>query len=219
MGQLGVNLDKFKNHKSVSELGKLDESNIPDFVTEVQSLTFTPEEVGDAWILGYFIMNGNNGNGFHARMQSYETGQSEVDTPSSQTTDLLRLSRQWDGSDELAFAIQTVERLDSVSYTVDIDADTFTNTNLGYDAEARVISFVSMITEECVGGDPDSLLQINEWTINCIMNDNFDPGIINTHESAQISLKTKYPIFPGGILEASISTKNGSTDSKIVLVQ
>ena len=213
-----LNLDKFKNHNTISTPTIIDIGTIPDWVTEVQSLSFNPDEAGDAWILGYFIMDANTGCcGQHIRMQVYETGKTQEDHPPTQTTDLLRQNRQWDGSGEHEWTIQTVENLKAVSYTADIDADVV-GTNAAHNAEFRTLAFVSMITEECVGGDSGNNIEVKEWTINCINNDYLDPGMINTHEVAEVLLKTQYPIFPGGLLVVSISADNGDTASKTVLV-
>jgi len=155
--------------------------------------------------------------GHHTRMQLYENGQVQVDQPPTQTTDLLQQNRHWDGEGEHEWSIQTVENLDAGTYTVDIDADSaFSNTN--NDAEDRLLVAVSMITEECVGGDSGNNIEVKEWTINCINNDYLDPGMINTHEVAEVLLKTQYPIFPGGLLMVSITADNGDTASKTVLV-
>jgi len=52
----------------------------------------------------------------------------------------------------------------------------------------------------------------------CINYDNFEPGIINTHEVAEVLFKLQNPIFAGGILEISISTDNGETASESIVV-
>ncbi len=53
-----------------------------------------------------------------------------------------------------------------------------------------------------------------EWTINCIMYDDFEPGILNHNEVAEIMLKLDYPIFANGFLEISISSDNGNSVTK-----
>jgi len=212
-----MNLDNFKEYKFISSPEIRDVGAFPDFVTEVQSLSFDVEEKSDVWVLGYFIMDGGGTGGHHTRMQLYENGQVQVDQPPTQTTDLLQQNRHWDGEGEHEWSIQTVENLDAGTYTVDIDADSaFSNNN--NDAEDRLLVAVSMITEECVGGDSGNNIEVKEWTINCINNDYLDPGMINTHEVAEVLLKTQYPIFPGGLLMVSISADNGDTASKTVLV-
>ena len=107
--------------------------------------------------------------------------------------------------------------MDAGTYSVDIDADSaFSGVN--NDAEDRLLAAFSMITEECIGGDSGGNLQINEWTINCINYDNYEPGILNTHEVAEILFKLEYPIFPDGLLETTISHESGITETKTVLV-
>lgn len=212
-----MNLDKFKEYKFISSPEIRDVGAFPDFVTEVHSLSFDVEEKSNVWVLGYFIMDGGGTGGHHTRMQLYENGQIQVDQPPTQTTDLLQQNRHWDGAGEHEWTIQTVENLDAGTYTVDIDADSaFSNTN--NDAEDRLLAAFSMITEECLGGDSGDNLLSNAWTINCINYDNFEPGIINTHEVAEVLFKLQNPIFAGGILEISISTDNGETASESIVV-
>jgi len=216
-----LNLDKFMSQKSISSPEVRDIGLSPDWVTQVQSLSFTPDEAGDVWVLGYFISDISTNSGgtasIHARMQVYETGKTQEDQPPTQTTDLLQQNRFWDNDGSHEWTIQTVEYFGPTSYTADIDADVV-GTITTIDAIYRVISFVSMITEECVGGDSGNNFEVNEWTINCINNDYLDPGLINTHEVAEVLLKTQYPIFPGGLLEVSISADNGETQVKSKLI-
>jgi len=72
-------------------------------------------------------------------------------------------------------------------------------------------------SEKCLDGT-STIIQVNEWTINCVMSDYFEPMIINPQESAEILTKLKYPIFSNGFLEISITTDNGSTDTKSTTV-
>ena len=46
------------------------------------------------------------------------------------------------------------------------------------------------------------------------MYDDFEPGILNPNEVAEIMLKLDYPIFTNGFLEFSISTDNGNSVTK-----
>ena len=212
-----LNLDKFQTHRYVADSLLLDIGTTPDYLTKVQTLSFTPEEETDVWTLGYFIMDSGDQERFLARMQVYETGKTQIDQPPTQTADRYQQNENWDNSGEHEWALQKVKKLETKSYTADIDASVPGGFTV-FDAEYRVLSFVSMITEECVGGDSGSNIQVNEWTINCINNDYLEPGVINTHEVAEILLKLQYPIFPGGLLEVSISATNGETESKTVLV-
>lgn len=212
-----MNLDKFKEYEFISSPEIRDVGAFPNFVTEVQSLSFEVEEKNDVWILGYFIMDAGNGGGQHTRMQLYENGQVEADQPPTQTSDLLRENSAWDGEGELEWSIQTVENLDAGTYTVDIDSDAAASST-NNDAENRLLAAFSMITEECIGGDSGGNLLINEWTFNCINYDNYEPGILNTHEVAEVIFKLEYPIFPGGFLEVSVTHENGNTESKNVFV-
>ena len=68
-------------------------------------------------------------------------------------------------------------------------------------------------SERCVDGT-STLIATNEWTINCIMSDYFEPGIINPNETAEILTKLMYPIFVNGLLEVSISTNNGNVSNQ-----
>lgn len=68
-------------------------------------------------------------------------------------------------------------------------------------------------SERCVGGT-SNIIEVGEWTINCIIYDNFEPGIINPNEVVEVLLKLEYPIFANGFIEISISTDNGNSVTK-----
>lgn len=68
-------------------------------------------------------------------------------------------------------------------------------------------------SQKCVDGK-SYIIEAGEWTINCIMYDDFEPGILNPNEVAEIMLKLDYPIFTNGFLEFSISTDNGNSATK-----
>ena len=68
-------------------------------------------------------------------------------------------------------------------------------------------------SERCVDGT-STLIAVNEWSINCIMSDNFEPGIINPSETVEILTKLMHPIFVNGFLEVSISTNNGNVSNQ-----
>ncbi len=68
-------------------------------------------------------------------------------------------------------------------------------------------------SERCVDGT-STLIAVNEWSINCIMSDYFEPGIINPSETVEILTKLMHPIFVNGFLEVSISTNNGNVSNQ-----
>ncbi len=68
-------------------------------------------------------------------------------------------------------------------------------------------------SQKCVDGK-SFIIEAGEWTINCIMYDDFEPGILNPNEVAEVMLKLDYPIFTNGFLEFSISTDNGNSATK-----
>jgi len=214
-----LNLDKLKYHNSFSTPTLKDIGTIPNWVTEVQTLDFTPEEAGEVWILGYFISDTlpNSFEAYHARMQVYEMGETQEDQPPTQTQDLYLQNREWDNTEAHEWTIQTVESFDSTTYTADIDADAESG-DPDINAVFRTLSFISMVSQECVGGDTGINLEVGEWTINCIKNDNLDPDIINKNEDAEILLKLEHQIFTDGLLEVSIATKNGETQVRSVVI-
>jgi archaellum component FlaF (FlaF/FlaG flagellin family) len=70
---------------------------------------------------------------------------------------------------------------------------------------------------------PDTLIFIpdiepTEWAIAEIITDFFDPRIVNEGEYAQAIGELSYPIFPGGLLEITISSDNGKVDSDSIIV-
>jgi len=62
----------------------------------------------------------------------------------------------------------------------------------------------------CVDGTSNNIA-VNEWTINCIKFDYFDPDIVNPNESPEILTKLKYPLFTNSLLNISVSTDKGIT--------
>lgn len=56
------------------------------------------------------------------------------------------------------------------------------------------------------------------WTINQILPNVFDPGIINTQEEAQVVARLSYPIFSNGFLQISINSDNGRVESDSIIV-
>ena len=216
-----MNLDKFQKHNLFSSPSPINIGTVPDWVTEIVSLDFTPDEAGDVWVLGYFIGDRIPDGAFldyHARMQVYETGKTQVDQPPSQTNDLYRQNEPSDNTGEQEWSIQTVEHFEPIMYTADIDADvTSTGVSFMY-AEYRTLGFVSLITDECVGGDSGNNILVNEWTFNCIMPDELDSGILNPGESGELLLKLGNQIFPDGEIEIVIATENGQTVSKSIVV-
>lgn len=62
----------------------------------------------------------------------------------------------------------------------------------------------------CSGGT-SKIIEINEWTINCIKFDYFEPKVINPYESSELLTKLQYPVFVNGLLEISVSTDKGIT--------
>lgn len=69
--------------------------------------------------------------------------------------------------------------------------------------------------QKCVGGDSDDISS-NEWMINCIMHDYFEPGIINSQEEAEILVRLEYPMFANGVIEVSLSSENGHSTSQTI---
>jgi hypothetical protein len=61
-------------------------------------------------------------------------------------------------------------------------------------------------------------IDTKEWAISKINNDVLDPRILNYQESAQIIGELSYPIFPGGLLEITLSSDNGKINNDSVIV-
>jgi len=68
-------------------------------------------------------------------------------------------------------------------------------------------------SHKCIDGK-SYIIEPSEWTINCIMYDDFEPGILNHNEVAEVMLKLEYPVFTNGFIEFSISTDNGNSVTK-----
>jgi len=84
-------------------------------------------------------------------------------------------------------------------------------------------SYTFQVTEfpriiNCVSDSPGDNIEVGEWTVNYIINDNQDPQILNANECAAITAKLSNPISPNGLLIITISTDKGiiSSQSQIV---
>ncbi|NIQ14483.1 MAG: hypothetical protein GTO02_08795, partial [Candidatus Dadabacteria bacterium] len=69
----------------------------------------------------------------------------------------------------------------------------------------------------CAGGNSDNIA-INEWTINCVKFDYFEPGIVNQGESPEILTKLEYPLFTNGEVTVFVSTNNGVSTSQTTTI-
>ncbi len=84
-----------------------------------------------------------------------------------------------------------------------IRADSTGDWNVGYQA-------VELLrTEVCVGGSAANDILAEEWTINCIVRDYLDPGILNPTESFEVILKLQNTIAAGGSVEITLASDNG----------
>ncbi len=72
-------------------------------------------------------------------------------------------------------------------------------------------------SERCVDGT-SSIIAVNEWTINCIISDYFEPDVVNPNESPEILTKLQYPLFTNGLLNISVSTDKGITVNQTTTV-
>ena len=78
-----------------------------------------------------------------------------------------------------------------------------------------VVEFSQTIA--CAGGTSNNIA-INEWTINCIKFDYFEPDVVNPNESPEILTKLQYPLFANGLLNISVSTDKGITTNQTTTV-
>lgn len=76
---------------------------------------------------------------------------------------------------------------------------------------------ISWIEYEVPGGDRIvGDLDASQWSIVQIKNDNQDPGMINSGESAIGFAKLSYPLYEEGILRIVLVTEKGSTGSNVI---
>ncbi len=68
-------------------------------------------------------------------------------------------------------------------------------------------------SHQCIGGT-SNIIEVDEWTLNCIMHDDFEPGILNPNEVTEVLLKLEHPIFTNGFVEISMSTDHGNSVTK-----
>lgn len=68
-------------------------------------------------------------------------------------------------------------------------------------------------SHKCAGG-VSWIIESNEWTLNCIMYDDFEPRIVNPNEVTEALIKLEYPIFTNGFVEISMSSDNGKSDTE-----
>jgi hypothetical protein len=99
----------------------------------------------------------------------------------------------------------------------DIDEVTIYRADTGQPQDYR-FSVVEWPQSTACSGGTSNIIETNEWTINCIKFDYFEPGIINSNESPEILTKLQYPIFVNGLLEISVSTNHGNTATQTTTV-
>lgn len=116
-----LNLNKLKNHAFQATQAEinLDTTDTFSTSTNIATATMTPDVTGDVWCLGFFIYDVGSGAlvPIRFRMQIDDT-----DQPDTQTSDNYQHSAGWDVTDELPYAIQSIENLSSASHTLDMDA-------------------------------------------------------------------------------------------------
>ncbi|MGH9909053.1 MAG: FG-GAP repeat domain-containing protein, partial [Nitrososphaerales archaeon] len=138
-----LDLNRFTNHAFVYNDAETGQLSTTDYVTQVQTLSFTPTESDNAWIMGGFIADDNandDGN------RGYAKGRLQVDNvdqPPTQTSDAYQQEDNWDGNDELPIQYQTVESLTSAAHTIDLDASK-QSSSITKVAEDRIIFAVQL---------------------------------------------------------------------------
>lgn len=134
-----INLSKFTEHSFNYTQGEIDPVDTPDFGTEVQTNSITPTNLTDVWCFGYFHRVGGVVNGIDkARMQI-----DNVDQPPTQTADGYLQLFGWDVSDELWWALQSIENLDATPHNIDLDVSAV---NASVKIEDRLVFAVQLTT-------------------------------------------------------------------------
>lgn len=110
-----LNLDKFEDRNDVYTAAEVTLS-ATDFATQVQTLSMTPTQVGDVWIMGWWAFDAGANVAAKSRLQVDQT-----DQPGTQTSDAYETSKAHDATDELPLGIQTVENLSAANHDFDLD--------------------------------------------------------------------------------------------------
>ena len=97
------------------------------------------------------------------------------------------------------------------------DTITLTRTDTGQNQNYRFSVVEFPHTVKCIKGTSNNIA-VNEWTINCIKFDYFEPDVVNPNESPEILTKLQYPLFTNGLLNISVSTDKGITVNQTTTV-
>lgn len=133
-----LNLNKLRNHAfqaTAAEIN-LDTTDTFSTSTQVATVSLTPNITGDVWCLGFFINDKDAREDIRARMQIDNT-----DQPGTQTSDNYVALNAWDVTDEIGWAIQSIENLSNASHTLDVDA---TKVTTARPVEDRLAMMVTM---------------------------------------------------------------------------
>jgi hypothetical protein len=120
-----LNLNKMKKHAFQATQAEISLDTTDTFATStnVATASITPTVTGDVWCLGFCILDvAATGEYMRARIQV-----DNADQPGTQTSDNYQVNDAWDATDELPWAMQTMESLSNAAHTLDVDATKATN--------------------------------------------------------------------------------------------
>lgn len=130
-----LNLEKFKDSNEIYTDAGIN-LGTTDWADLVQTLSMTPSQTGDIFILGYIIADLQGGSeDIQTRMQVDNS-----DQPTGQSA-YPRHTRAIDGDDQMGQVHITVENLDNTSHTVDLDGDTRTTTGSPHSQSRQLVMF------------------------------------------------------------------------------
>ena len=133
-----LNLNKFDVRAVAHTEAEIDLS-ATDFATEVQTVSITPNAVGDVWTFGAWIYDAVAAGIYcKARMQV-----DNADQPPAETTDADQREDSFDALDELPISYQTLENLSAAAHNIDMDGSCETAAT-GRSAEDRTLFAITM---------------------------------------------------------------------------
>ena len=133
-----LNLNKFDKHASAFIDAEITLS-ATDFATEMQTISVTPNVVGDVWVVGSWGFE-PRGSGLYCRGRQQIDG---ADQPPLQTTNKRQKNEPWDQFDVLLVQHQTVENLSAAAHTIDLDGSVESAVS-GSTGEDRVLVAITM---------------------------------------------------------------------------
>ena len=159
-----LNLNKLAVHAFQATQAEinLDTTNSFTTSTNIANATITPTVTGDVWNLGFGIYDANSlEETIKFRMQI-----DDADQPPTQTSDNANQQRAWDTTDELPFATQTIENLNTTSHSLKFNATKSTTARAVEDRLAMMLTMELVSAVNNTSTKNDNMSMTDDITIH-----------------------------------------------------